>query len=82
MADKKSNPQQIAQTVFDPQSESIVIRDVTNLVPDQYNEILMTYINNNSEPSTVTYKYNSQTVAVIGFEYDIVGRVIRVHRIS
>lgn len=82
MADRKSNPQQIVQTVFDPQSESISIRDVTNLVPDQYNEILMTYINNNAEPSTVTYKYNSTTVAVIGFEYDIIGRVIRVHRIS
>lgn len=82
MADKKSNPQQIAQSVYEPQSESISIRDITNLVPNQYNEILMTYLNANPEPSTVTYKYNSVTVAVIGFEYDSRGRVIRVYRIS
>lgn len=80
MADKKSNPQQIVQSVFDPNSESITIRDVTNLVPDQYNEITMTYINTNSEPSEITYKYNSVTVAVIEFTYDSRGRVIRVFR--
>ena len=82
MTDKKSNPAQIAQSVYDAQSESISIHDVTNLVPSSYDEILMTYINNNGEPSTVTYKLNSSTIAVIGFEYDVVGRVIRVHRIS
>ena len=82
VADQKSNPAQIAQSVYDIQSESISIHDVTNLVPSSYDEILMTYINSNSEPSTVTYKLNSVTIAVIGFEYDVVGRVIRVHRIS
>mgnify|MGYP003342609773 CR=1 FL=1 len=82
MSDKKSNPAQIAQSVYDVQSESISIHDVTNLVPSSYDEILMTYNNSNSEPSSVTYKLNSSTIAVIGFEYDVLGRVVRVHRIT
>lgn len=82
MADKKSNPQQIAQSVFNPESESVSIRDITNLVPNKYDEILMSYVNANPEPSSVTYRYNSIVVAIIGFEYDNSGRVIRVHRIS
>jgi hypothetical protein len=82
MADKKSNPQQIAQAVFNPNSESISIRDVTNLVPSAYNEMIMTYVNTNTEPSTITYKLNNGIVAVIAFEYDVRGRVSRVYRQS
>lgn len=82
MTDKKSNPQQIAQAVFNPNSDSISIHDVTNLVPSAYNEMLMTYVNTNSEPSLITYKLNSVTVAVIAFEYDNRGRVSRVFRSS
>lgn len=80
MADKKSNPQQIAQSVFNPSSESISIRDVTNLIPSAYNEMTLTYLNTNTEPSTITYKLNSAIVAVIAFEYDVRGRVTRVYR--
>lgn len=80
MADKKSNPAQIAQAVYDVQSESISIHDVTNLVPDQYNEILFTYTGTNSEPLTATYLYNGTIVAVITFTYDVRGRVTRVYR--
>lgn len=80
MTDKKSNPAQIAQSVYDIQSESISIHDVTNLVPDQYNEILFTYSGTNSEPLTATYLYNSVIIAVITFTYDVRGRVTRVYR--
>lgn len=82
MADKKSNPQQIAQSVFNPSSESISIRDITNLVPNAYNEMILTYVATNTEPATITYKLNSTIVAVIAFEYDVRGRVTRVYRQS
>lgn len=80
MADKKSNPQQIAQAVYEIESNSISVRDTTNLVPSQYNEILFTYTGNNTEPITVTYKLNTTIIAVINFEYDVRGRVTRVYR--
>jgi len=80
MADKKSSPQQIAQSVYDPDSDAISIKDVTNLVPSEYNEINFVYENTNPEPSTVTYLLNGEIVAVINFTYDIRGRVERVFR--
>ena len=80
MADKKSNPQQIAQAVYEVESNSISVRDATNLVPSQYNEIVFNYINTNPEPSTVTYKLNNTVIAILSFEYDVRGRVIRVIR--
>lgn len=80
VADKKSNPAQIAQSVYDVQSDSISIHDVTNLVPSQYDEILFTYTATNSEPTTVSYLQNSIIIAVINFEYDARGRVTRVYR--
>jgi len=82
MADKKSNPQQIVQSVFNPNSDSISIHDVTNLIPSAYNEMLLAYSNTNLEPTTITYKLNNTIVAVIGFEYDTRGRVTRVYRQS
>lgn len=82
MADKKSSPQQIAQSVYDPQSGSISVSDVSSLVPNKYNEILLAYTGQNSEPVTVTYRLNGSNVAVLNFEYDINGRVTRVYRQS
>jgi hypothetical protein len=82
MADKKSSPEQITQSVYEVQSNAISVRDATNLVPSSYNEILMTYIATNPEPSTVTYLQNSVIIAVIAFEYDVRGRVTRVYRQS
>ena len=82
MADKKSNPQQIAQAVYEVQSNAISVRDATNLVPSAYNEMLLTYTNTNSEPSTITYKLNSTVIAVLVFEYDSRGRLTRVFRQS
>lgn len=82
MADKKSNPQQIAQSVFNPNNDSINIHDVTNLIPSAYNEILLTYTNANIEPTTIIYKLNNVTIAILAFEYDISGRVTRVYRQS
>jgi hypothetical protein len=80
MADKKSSPQQIAQSVYETESNSISVRDTTNMVPSSYNEIQMTYDVNNPEPSTVTYLTDGVIVTVINFEYDLQGRVIRVFR--
>lgn len=82
MADKKSSPEQITQSVYEVQSNAISVRDTTNLVPSSYNEILMTYIATNPEPSTVTYLRDSVIIAVIAFEYDVRGRVTRVYRQS
>jgi len=82
MADKKSNPAQITQAVFNPDAQSINIHDVTNLIPSAYNEMLFTYVNTNTDPSIVTYKLNDLTVAVIAFEYDSRGRITRVYRQS
>lgn len=82
MADKKSSPEQITQSVYEVQSNAISVRDTTNLVPSSYNEILMTYVATNPEPSTVTYLQDSVIIAVIAFEYDIRGRVTRVYRQS
>lgn len=82
MADKKSSPEQIAQSVYETQSNAISVRDTTNLVPSSYNEILMTYDGTNPEPTTVTYLQSSVIIAVIAFEYDIRGRVTRVYRQS
>jgi len=80
MADKKSSPQQIAQSVYETESNSISVRDTTNMVPSSYNEIQMTYDASNPEPSTVTYLTDGVIVTVINFEYDLQGRVIRVFR--
>lgn len=82
MADKKSSPEQITQSVYEVQSNAISVRDTTNLVPSSYNEILMTYVATNPEPSTVTYLQDSVIIAVIAFEYDVRGRVTRVYRQS
>jgi hypothetical protein len=82
MADKKSSPEQITQSVYEVQSNAISVRDTTNLVPSSYNEILMTYTATNPEPSTVTYLQDSVIIAVIAFEYDVRGRVTRVYRQS
>ena len=82
MADKKSSPEQITQSVYEVQSNAISVRDTTNLVPSSYNEILMSYIATNPEPSTVTYLQDSVIIAVIAFEYDVRGRVTRVYRQS
>ena len=82
MADKKSSPEQITQSVYEVQSNAISVRDTTNLVPSSYNEILMSYIATNPEPATVTYLQNSVIIAVIAFEYDVRGRVTRVYRQS
>jgi len=79
-ADKKSSPQQIAQAVYDVQSNAISVRDATNLVPSEYNEIQLTYVGVDSEPTTVTYLLNTTIIAVLNFEYDIRGRVTRVYR--
>lgn len=80
MADKKSNPQQIIQSVYDPQSDSINVSDIGNLVPNRYDEILLSYVGQNSEPSTVVYKLEGLAVATLNLEYDINGRVTRVYR--
>lgn len=80
MADKKSSPQQIVQSVYDPDGNTISVRDTTNMVPSSYTEIQMTYENTNPEPSVVTYLLNNKIVATINFEYDIRGRVTRVYR--
>lgn len=80
MADKKSSPQQIVQSVFETESNSISVRDTTNMVPSSYNEIQMVYDNTNAEPSIVTYLTNGVVVAIINFEYDTRGRVTRVYR--
>lgn len=80
MADKKSSPQQIVQSVYDPDGNAITVRDTTNMVPSSYTEIQMTYENANVEPSVVTYLLNSVIVARIIFEYDERGRVTRVYR--
>lgn len=82
MADKKSSPQQISQSVYNPNTESIGIHDVSNLVPLKYDEIVMLYTNTNPEPTRVTYKYQTNIVAVVGFEYDDRGRVTRVYRFA
>lgn len=82
MADKKSSPEQITQSVYEVQSNAISVRDTTNLVPSSYNEILMSYQNTNPEPATVTYLQNGVIVAIIAFEYDTRGRVTRVSRQS
>jgi len=82
MADKKSNPAQITQAVFNPDNQSIHVHDVTNLLPSSYDEMLLTYVNTNTDPSIVTYRLNNLTVAIIAFEYDSRGRVIRVYRQS
>jgi len=81
MADKKSSPQQIAQSVYETESNSISVRDTTNMVPSSYNEIQMEYENGgSSEPHTVRYLTNGVIVAIINFEYDVQGRVTRVFR--
>lgn len=80
MADKKSSPQQIVQSVYDPDGNTISVRDTTNMVPSSYTEIQMTYENTNPEPSVVTYLLNNKIVATINFEYDTRGRVTRVYR--
>lgn len=80
MADKKSSPQQIVQSVYDPDGNTISVRDTTNMVPSSYTEIQMTYENTNLEPSVVTYLLNNKIVATINFEYDTRGRVTRVYR--
>jgi hypothetical protein len=80
MADKKSNPQQIAQSVYEIESNSIKVRDATNLVPSEYNEILMSYTGVEPEPTQVQYLLNGTIVAVLDFTYDIRGRVTRVYR--
>lgn len=82
MADKKSSPEQITQSVYEVQSNAISVRDATNLVPSSYNEILMTYVATNPEPSTVTYLQDGVIIAVIAFTYDVRGRVTRVYRQS
>lgn len=82
MADKKSSPQQIVQSVFEPESNSISVRDSTNLVPSRYDEMILTYDNTNADPSSVTYKLESVTIATLGFEYDSRGRLVRVYRES
>lgn len=82
MADKKSNPQQIAQSVYDPSNNSINVSDISNLVPTKFNEMLLSYVGQNSDPIAVTYRLNGSTVAVLNFEYDINGRVTRVYRQS
>lgn len=80
MVDKKSSPQQIAQSVYDIQSNAITVRDATNLIPSEYNEIQLTYNGANTEPSAVTYLLNTVIIAILSFEYDINGRVTRVYR--
>jgi hypothetical protein len=79
-ADKKSNPAQIAQSVYDPDFDAIKVTDTSNLMPNEYDEMIMAYTNNAADPSTITYRLNSVTVAVIGLEYDQIGRVTRVYR--
>lgn len=80
MADKKSSPEQIIKAVYDTNEQSIAIRDVTNIVPSSYDEMLTSYINSSLEPDTVVYKKTGVIVAVVKFEYDNRGRLTRVSR--
>lgn len=82
MADRKSSPQQIAQSVFNPETDSIQVNDISNLVPSTYNEIRFAYNGQNVEPVTATYLLNGVNVAILNFEYDINGRITRVYRQS
>lgn len=79
-ADKKSSPEQIVKAVYDTDSKAISIHDVTNLVPSSYDEMLTGYVGTLMDPDTVTYKKNGTVVAVVKFEYDGRGRLVRVSR--
>ncbi|NDB29764.1 hypothetical protein EB169_10320 [archaeon] len=81
-ADKKSSPQQIVQSVYEVESNAISVRDATNLVPSQYDEMILTYQNTNTDPNTITYKFNGSIITVLGFDYDSRGRLTRVYRQS
>lgn len=79
-ADKKSSPEQIARSVYDPDSDAIKVHDATNLVPSSYDEMITAYVGTLADPDTVTYKKNGTVVAVVKFEYDTRGRLVRVSR--
>lgn len=79
-ADKKSSPEQIAKSVYDPDADAIKVHDATNLVPSSYDEMLTAYVGTLADPDTVTYKKNGTVVAVVKFEYDTRGRLVRVSR--
>lgn len=81
-ADKKSSPQQIVQSVYEVESNSISVRDATNLVPSQYDEMILTYQNTSTDPNTITYKFNGNVITILGFDYDSRGRLTRVYRQS
>lgn len=79
-ADKKSSPEQIIKAVYDTDGKAISIHDVTNIVPSSYDEMLTAYVGTLADPDTVTYKKNGTVVAVVKFEYDTRGRLVRVSR--
>ncbi|NBO26581.1 MAG: hypothetical protein EBU96_07300 [Actinobacteria bacterium] len=79
-ADRKSSPEQIVKAVYDPESKAITVHDATNLVPSSYDEMITAYVGTLADPDTVTYKKNGTVVAVVKFEYDTRGRLIRVSR--
>ena len=79
-ADKKSSPEQIIKAVYDTEGQAISIHDVTNIVPSSYDEMLTAYVGTLLDPDTVTYKKNGTVVAVVKFEYDSRGRLVRVSR--
>jgi hypothetical protein len=79
-ADKKSSPEQIIKAVYDTEGKAIATHDVTNIVPAAYDEMLTAYVGTLLDPDTVTYKKNGTVVAVVKFEYDSRGRLVRVSR--
>lgn len=82
MATQKKDPGNIIRAIYDEDSNSIqAILTGGNLVPDQYDEIAMTYItsgNGVGEIGTVTYKLSSATIATLTLSYDASNRLINV----
>lgn len=75
---------QIARAVYD--KEKIAIRTIalSNLVPEDFDEITLAYIssgNGTGEIGTVMYKKTSVTVAVLSLTYDSQNRLTGVARI-
>jgi len=74
------DPGNIMRAAYDPETESLKMLGVGgNLVPDQYDQISLTYItsgNGTGEIGTAVYKLNGNTIATLTLTYDSSNRII------
>lgn len=84
MATQKKDPGNIIRAIYDEGSNSVqAILTGGNLVPDQYDQISLTYItsgNGTGEIGTATYKLNNVSIATLTLTYDSSNRLIDVVR--